>query len=399
MRTVAPGGPRITVLVDTFPEVSETFVAAEVRMLARLGADVRVVAHTPARTPDVDVARELRASFLADTGPRERWLAAVRIAGRHPLRAAADLLARRRWRREEQPLPLRAIAPLARDVARRGDQHLHAHFGAGAALTAMRVAALTGVPFSVTFHGYDIFLRPMNLAEKLDRAVFATSGSDYTVGALRRMHPPAASRIHRIVMGVDPEAWTRDADDVERGLVVAVGRLVEKKGLTHLLDAVARLRGDPAFGRLVVVGEGPLRPTLERQRDALGLGDVVELAGARSSSEVREMVQRAAVVAIPAVIAADGDRDSMPVIAKEALALEVPVVASDVAGLPEVVRPPWGLLVAPGDDAALAAALGEILRLTPAERGQRGRAGRAHVCAHCSTRTETERLLDLITRR
>jgi glycosyltransferase involved in cell wall biosynthesis len=86
----------------------------------------------------------------------------------------------------------------------------------------------------------------------------------------------------------------------------------------------------------------------------------------------------------------------MPVVAKEALALEVPVVASDVAGLPEVVRPPWGALVAPGDADALAGALREILRLGAAERARRGAAGREHVARCCSVAGETARLAELM---
>lgn len=389
-------GPRITVLVDTFPEISETFIAEEVRALLRLGATVHVEALGPARNPDPDAARELGAHVTADETTAVRLRAVARLVARHPLRALADLAARRRWGREEQPLPLRALAPLALRVTARGDVHVHAHFGAGAALTAMRVARLTGIPYSVTLHGYDIFLTPMNLGEKLAGATFATSGSDYTVGELRRMHPAAAEKLHRIVMGVDGRAWTRSDDTREDGLVVAVGRLVEKKGLTHLLDAVALLRDEPAFGRLVIVGDGPLRESLTAQIGALDVGDLVELAGARPSREVRALVERAAVVAIPAVVAPSGDRDSMPVIAKEALALEVPVVASDVAGLPEIVAEPWGALVPPADPPALAAALAAVLRLTPEERAARGRAGREHVVRHCDVTTETRKLLDLV---
>ncbi|MDP9383707.1 MAG: glycosyltransferase, partial [Actinomycetota bacterium] len=109
------------------------------------------------------------------------------------------------------------------------------------------------------------------------------------------------------------------------------------------------------------------------------------------------LLETAAVLAAPCVIAAGGDRDSMPVVVKEALAMEVPVVASDEAGLPEIVRPPFGRLVAPGDPAALAAALAEVLALAPEERAALGRAGRAHVLEHADVRAETARLSRLLT--
>lgn len=383
-------------LVDTFPEVSETFIAEEIRALRRAGATVDVEALGPARTPDPAAAAEIAVRVAAADTRGARLRAVVPLVAAHPCRALRDVLDRRRWRAQEHVLPLRAIAPIARAVRGRGTRHLHAHFGAGAGLTALRLSRLLGLPYSITLHGYDIFLTPMNLAEKLEHAAFATSGSAYTVGALRAAHPAAASRIHEIVMGVDTDTWRRTTPEREDGLVVAVGRLVDKKGLTHLLDAVGLLRGDPVFGRLLVIGDGPLRESLAAQAVALDIAGVVTFAGAQPTGDVLAAVERAAVVAIPAVIAPSGDRDSMPVIAKEALALEVPVVASDVAGLPEVVRPPWGTLVPPGDPAALATALRDVLAQDPDQRAANGRAGRAYVATACSVDTEARRLLDLV---
>jgi glycosyltransferase involved in cell wall biosynthesis len=99
---------------------------------------------------------------------------------------------------------------------------------------------------------------------------------------------------------------------------------------------------------------------------------------------------------MPSVVAADGDRDSMPVVVKEALAMEVPVVASDEVGLPEIVRPEFGRLVPPGDEAALAAALAELLALPTAERAAMGRAGRAFVKEHADSRAEAAKLSGLL---
>jgi glycosyltransferase involved in cell wall biosynthesis len=98
------------------------------------------------------------------------------------------------------------------------------------------------------------------------------------------------------------------------------------------------------------------------------------------------------------VIAADGDRDSMPVVAKEALAMEVPVIASAEVGLPELIRPEWGALVPPGDARALADAIDAFLARSPAERAAMGRAGREHVARHASRAVEAARLAELIAR-
>jgi len=385
---------RIAVLVDHFPELSETFVAAELRALHARGARVRVEAVARAPHPDPAAARGLAVHYGSEETARERLAALAWLWRRAPRRCLRDLADRRRWRREEWPRTLRALAPAARRIDRAGEEHLHAHFGAGAALDALRLARLLGLPYSVTLHGYDIFRTPRNLPEKLDRAAFATSGSEFTVGHLRSRSPGA--RVHKIVMGVDPERWRRSAPPATAGTVLAVGRLVEKKGFAHLLRAAAQLRGAPSFAEVLIVGDGPLRGALHALHAELGLEDAVRFLGAQPSERVRALLEEAAVVAVPCVIAADGDADSMPVIAKEALAMEVPVVASDVAGLPEVVRAPWGRSVPAGDADALAAALRDVLALTPKQRGRMGAAGRAFVAAECSVDRESARLLELV---
>ena len=329
-------------------------------------------------------------------GRLERLRALAWLGLRAPRACLRDLRDRRRWRREEWPVPLRELAPVARRLAAARSEHLHAHFGAGAALSALRLGRLLGLPTSVTLHGYDIFSQPRNLPEKLLRAAFATSGSAFTVDHLRRTHGPAAARTHLVVMGVDAEHWRRREAAGGTGTVLAVGRLVAKKGWADLLHAAVAPRGAPGFARVVLVGEGPLRAQLEALVASLGLGAVVELRGALAPAEVRELLEDAAVVVVPSVVAPDGDTDSMPLVAKEALAMEVPVVASDTAGLPEVVRPPWGRTVPAGQPAALAAALREVLALRPEQRAAMGAAGRAHVEAAASVERETAKLLALV---
>jgi glycosyltransferase involved in cell wall biosynthesis len=290
---------------------------------------------------------------------------------------------------------LRALAPAARRAARRRDRHLHAHFAAGAALDALRVARLLDVPYSVTAHAYDIYSQPRNLREKLERAAFATSGCEYTVRDLRAAAP--AADVHEVIMGVDGADFTRGRPHPGGRAVVAVGRLVEKKGFRHLVEAAALLRdGGTPLDRVTILGEGPLRAELEEQVESLGLGAVVALPGPAPPSAVRDLLEEADLLAMPCVVAADGDRDSMPVVVKEALAMEVPVVASDEVGLPELVRPDFGRLVPPGDSAALAGAVAELLALDPPERAAMGRAGREFVLRFADVTDQTARLARLI---
>jgi colanic acid/amylovoran biosynthesis glycosyltransferase len=385
---------RIAVLVDLFPELSETFVVSELRALERLGHDVRVEAGGEAerRNP---AASGIPVSYIAHDGPRRQAVDLAWLVARHPVRSLRDLLGRRRWAREEPVRALRALAPAARRAARRGDRHLHAHFAAGAALDALRLGALLGVPHSVTAHAYEIYSEPRNLREKLERAAFATSGCEYTVRDLEAIAP--AARVHEVIMGVDGNAFERERPYPGGRTVLAVGRLVEKKGFRHLIEAAALLRddGDP-LDRVTIVGEGPLRRDLEALVEQLGLGATVELSGPAAPAAVRDLLERADLLAMPCVIAPDGDRDSMPVVVKEALAMEVPVVASDEVGLPELVRSEFGRLVPPGDSAALARAIALLVGLDPAERAAMGRAGREFVLGFADVMEQTARLARLI---
>jgi colanic acid/amylovoran biosynthesis glycosyltransferase len=373
----------IAIFADQFPELSETFVSGEARELQRQGHDVVVIAERRAATPDPGAAQGLVVHTLGGVS----WGALAWLVARHPLRCLADVVARRRWRREEPVSPLRRLAWAARKSADR--DHLHAHFAKGAALDAMRVGALLGIPYSVMTHGYDVFLSPSNLEEKHARAAFAVTACAYSAAWLREHH---AVEAQRLIVGVDGEAFRRAAPPPGGRSVIAVARLVEKKGLAHLVEAarILRERGRP-LDRVTIVGDGPLRDAL-----AAAAGPEVELVGTRAPAEVRELLERADLLAMPCVVAADGDRDTMPVVVKEALAMEIPVVASDEVGLPEVVQDGWGRLVPPGDAAALADAIDDLLSLPPESRAAMGRAGRAFVLRECSLQGETERLAGLI---
>jgi glycosyltransferase involved in cell wall biosynthesis len=177
---------------------------------------------------------------------------------------------------------------------------------------------------------------------------------------------------------------------------VAVGRLVEKKGFAYLIEAAAALEEREPLDTVTIVGDGPLEANLRELAERLGVAHRVRLLGAREPDEVRGLLEEADLLAMPCVVAADGDRDSMPVVVKEALAMEVPVVASDEVGLPEVVRPEWGRLAPPRDTAALAAAIGEVLALPREERAAMGRAGRAFVVEAAGVDREADRLWSLV---
>ena len=378
---------RLLFVLDQWPELSETFVVNELEALRRQGHAVRVQAARTAPHPNPEAPRDVDIQLLGSGSWRDlAWLLA-----RRPRACAADLAGRRRWRREEWARPLRALAGPARRIVEGGDEHLHAHFAGGAALDALRLSALTGRPYSVTAHAYDIFASPRNLREKLERAKAVFSGCQYNVVRLRKLVP--AANVHEIVMGVDSGAFARSKPLPGGRTVLAVGRLVEKKGFDVLIEAAAKV---PDV-RVRILGEGPLRGELERRIEASSAP--VELLGSRPPAEVLAAMQDADVLAAPCVVARDGDRDSMPVVVKEAMAMGLLVVASEEVGLPECVLAPWGFLAAPGDAEALAGALRAALDLPLDERRAAGEAARAWVREHADVDRETAAMAAVIARR
>ena len=231
-----------------------------------------------------------------------------------------------------------------------------------------------------------MFADPRNLRAKLGGADIAIAPCEYTARHLRAV---TGRDVETVVMGVDGEAFRRTTPHPGTRHVVAIGRLVEKKGFVHLVRAAARL---PDL-TVTIAGDGPERGALEAEADGR-----VTFLGAVTPDEVRALLERADLLAMPCVVAADGDRDAMPVVVKEALAMEVCVVASDEVGLPEVVREPWGTLVPPGDSRALAGALGAMLARGVEERAAAGRAGRAFVLERASVEREAAKLSALISR-
>ncbi len=383
--------PQLIVLADAYPVLSETFVVEEIRALLRLGHTVAVEAGRRPLVQSLEALGLVPVTYAEDDSRLRKVAAALWLIRTAPRECLADLSDRRRWRREETVLPLRELAPVARRLAAAPDAVLHCHFAATQALTTMRVARLLGRSYAVTAHAYEIFRQPMNLVEKLETAEVVFTGCDYNVRHLQSLvRPDRRHRVHEIVMGVDPDMWTRTGPLPNGRRVIGVGRLVEKKGFGDLITAIS---GVPD-AELVLIGGGPLRDELTEQARTLGVN--VRFTGPLGPADVRAELERADVIAMPCVIAADGDRDSMPVVVKEALALELIVAASDEVGLPELVRPPWGRLVTPGSPDQLAQALRDLLALAADDRAAAGAAGRKYVIEHCNVDRETAKLAALL---
>jgi glycosyltransferase involved in cell wall biosynthesis len=254
---------------------------------------------------------------------------------------------------------------LARETRLRGIDHLHAHFATASTTVARLAARFARIPYTMTAHAKDIFhesVRPEDLRRKLQDAAGTVTISDYNLEYLHESYGPAAEDVRRIYNGLELERFPYEEPRRRVPEIVAVGRLVEKKGFADLIEACSLLRDRGVKVRCLIVGLGEQEPELRAAVERLGLGNRVELPGPRPQGDLIEAVGRAAVFAAPCVIGGDGNRDGLPTVLLEAMALGTPCVSTDVTGIPEVLRDgETGLMVPQRDPAALADAIERLL--------------------------------------
>ncbi len=368
-------------VLKRYPRLSETFILRELIAHEQAGLPLEIFSLGPPEDgPFQDGIGRVRAPvrYLTAHGvkPSAYWQAIEEALGRpwfraDRLRAAVGCDPRRVY----QALRL-AVA--ARD---RGVRHLHAHFASAATEVARLASAWTGIPFTFTAHAKDLFhddVDPDDLERKLAQAAAVVTVSDYNAAFLARNHGAAAAGVVRIDNGLDLESLTFIAGP-RPPRVVAVGRLVPKKGFAHLIEAMAKLRSRGSNVACDLVGGGPEERPLRALVAKLGLEATVHLHGALPQTETLRLVADAGVLAAPCRVADDGDRDGLPTVLLEAMALGTPCVATPVTGIPELIEHGRsGLLVPEADPAALAGALQRILA-DPALGRQVARAARRRI--------------------
>jgi colanic acid/amylovoran biosynthesis glycosyltransferase len=282
---------------------------------------------------------------------------------------------------------------VARQAAAAGITHLHAHFASDAATVALLAARIIGGTYSFTAHARDIYHLYVSAEAdaakrrtKLHEAAFVVTVSDYNAAHLRALCPEAAARIHRLYNGIDLSLFV-PSEELVPGRILAVGRLVEKKGFAVLVDACAILQARGVAFDCRIVGDGPLESALAAQIDAAGLQGNVTLMGPMPQERLVGLLGTAAVATLPCIVTADGDRDGLPTVLLEAMAKALPVVTTTVTGGPEIVaNGETGLLCPPDDATGLADAL-QTLLAEPLRAHAMGVAGRQRA----------ERLFDLTT--
>jgi glycosyltransferase involved in cell wall biosynthesis len=364
----------LAVILDQFPSTSETFILREMAELERRGF---VLAPLALRRGEATVHAEAEA-LAGRTTYRARplsgpclWRQLVAML-RYPLGygSGVALVARNALRSPGATRELLVALLAAGEYAsalRRPQRvtHVHAQFCSMPATVGILLAEILNVTFSMSCHARDIFTRESVLVgPKLAEAEFAAVCTRHGLERLERLQRIAAGdKLHLIYHGIDPSQFVppRLRPEGPRK-VLSVGRLVEKKGYSILLQAAALARARGAEFELHLVGEGPEREDLERLASGLGLRDTAVFHGALTQEQLMPIYAGADVFALASVVTADGDRDGIPNVLIEALAMGIPTVATTTGGIPELIEDGvTGLLAQPGDAQGLSERLEQAL--------------------------------------
>lgn len=380
-------GP-VAYVVSRFPRLSETFVLYELLSLERDGIRVEIYPLLRQRERVVHpeaVPLVARANFLPFLSPgiMASQLFFLRRRPRAYLGALWAVL-RGTWRSPNFLIGGIGIFPKVAHAARRmeaeGVRHVHCHFANHPALAGLIVHRLTGIPYSFTAHGSDLHVNRVMLREKVAEAAFVATVSDYN----RRIIATDCGADDKVVVvrcGVDTRVFSPRATGGagQPFRILCIGTLHEVKGQRYLVDACRTLVDEGIDVACTLVGSGEDERALRRRIAELGLTERVRLVGSRTRDQIAALLAEADVLVAPSVPTRKGKREGIPVVLMEAMASAVPVVASDLSGIPELVEDDvTGLLAPPRDSAAIAAAL-ERLHGEEALRRRLGAAGRARV--------------------
>ncbi len=390
-------------VLKMYPRFSETFVLNEILELERQGVEVRIFSLLK---PDdgrfhAKLAQVRAKVFYLPQYPLfqfgEVWPACLALMRRDPRRFWRNLFYALTHLQDMGIKQFLRACVLADALGTEPVDHLHAHFASSATSVAMLAHVFTGIPYSFTAHAKDIYLDSIDLRlqrDKLTSAQFVVTVSDfnrsYLSALLRQGDRPGhrSASIRRLYNGIDLSQFDPTLgrnNDSTLPLILSVGRLVEKKGFEDLIRACAILRNAGLKFTCEIIGKGPRESALRELIATLDLSGTVLLVGPKPSEAIVSDYARATVFALPCLVGADGNRDGMPTVLVEAMAMGIPTVSTRLTGIPELIDDgSTGLLVPEHDPAALAGALTRLLN-DPALHASMGRAARS----------ETEREFDV----
>ena len=365
----------IAYILLRFPSVTETFVAEEIRRIRGLGRQVSIYSLLPPKPgPIHPVSAELQSvvRYAPALYAPALWLAQLSSMFRHPQIYFHLLRTLLTQPSSSISIYLKRLVIFLKSVwlsetmLKRQIQSIHTHFAWLSAASAAIVSALIHRPFTLTTHAFDIYSSKSDLFRwTTDAADRLITISDYNKRAMLDKNTSlTASKIHVIRCGVDLDAF-RPVPDRRIGEIIqltSVGSLIEKKGHVFLIRACRELKTWGIRFHCVIIGEGPLEPSLRALIHELDVQDEVVLVGRQKQTKVRERLGQTDIFVLACLVTQDGDRDGIPVAIMEAMAMGVPVISTPVTGIPELIQHETTGLLTPEQDARQLAEA--ILRLS-----------------------------------
>ena len=365
-------------LFERFPSFGQTFCYREVAELDRQGVASPIFS---IRNPKDEPPQEWDPRIIERVHyvPEEKELLNdVRSASKKRKLTPEIVAALDDWGRRTDFLRLYQAVYVGLRLHELGVRHVHAHFAGMAARTAFWIHRFFPMTFSFTAHANDIFAPrhfEIGLDKLVDVARVIVTETDYAAQFLRERFPQRANSVHRIYNGLDLAEFERADFSSTPPLIIAVGRLIAKKGFAELIRACALLAERGKLFRCEIIGEGPLENELRAQIAQLNLQNRFVLSGAKPQREVRQHLAAASVFVLPSVLDPEGGMDNLPTVIMEAMATGLPVISTNIGGIPEmVVQNETGFLVQPADPIALAKAIEDVIddRLLAQRLGEAG---------------------------
>jgi colanic acid/amylovoran biosynthesis glycosyltransferase len=356
---------RFAYLFERFPSFGQTFCYREAAELDRQDVATTIFS---IRNPKDELSQDWDTRIVERVHylPEERELLEdVRHTAKKGKVGTDIVAALDQWGRRTDFLRLYQAVYVGLRLREMGISHVHAHFAGMAARTAFWINRFFSISFSFTAHANDIFSPrqfEIGLDKLVDTARAIVTETDYAARFLRQQFSHRADRVHRIYNGLDLEEFARADFSATPPLIIAVGRLIPKKGFGDLIRICGLLAERGKSFRCEIIGEGPLENELRRQIEELRLQNNVVLAGAKPQTQLRRRLAAANVFVLPSVIDADGGMDNLPTVIMEAMATGLPVVSTNIGGIPEmVIENETGFLVAPGDAPAMTDAIEQVI--------------------------------------
>jgi glycosyltransferase involved in cell wall biosynthesis len=351
-------------LFERFPSFGQTFCYREVAELYRQGItppifSIRNPKDEPAQDWDARIVE--RVHYLPE---EKELLDDVGRASKKGRLTSEIIAALDEWGRRTDFLRLYQAVYVGLRLQQAGISHVHAHFAGMAARTAFWIAKFFPVTFSFTAHANDIFA-PKKFEIGLDKLIATArliiTETDFAEKFLRERFPERADRVHRIYNGLNLAEFGHANFSSDPPLIVAIGRLIVKKGFANLIRACALLVDRGKSFRCEIFGDGPLENQLRAQIEELDLQEFVQLPGPKPQHELRARLADASVFVLPSVPEPQGGMDNLPTVIMEAMATWLPVVSTKIGGIPEmVIDNQTGFLVQPEDAVALAGTIEEV---------------------------------------